>query len=306
MKKFLIKIVLFFVVVAVVDVCYGAICDYLRDHAKGGIAAKVHYIIEDCHEDVIMMGSSRMAHHYIPQIFEDSLGMTCYNAGFDGNGIILSYGLLKMILERYTPKLIIYDVSHFDMYNDDNSKFLDMMKPYYNTKKDCIAELFFDVNIWESLKTESNLYRYSSKFLRLLSENVHPQLEFEKGYYPMFRTMNYEPSVPENEELVVDSLKLKYLDSFVKLTRQHHIDLLFVASPIYFGNVKTSDNTPIKAFSKHMKVRFWDYYYDTQLSSSNVFWADPNHLNDRGAQLFSKMIVKDILKEFKKNQGRSL
>ena len=56
MKKYLLKIALFFVIVAVVDFCYGTICDYLRDHAKGGIAAKVHYIIEDCHEDVIMMG----------------------------------------------------------------------------------------------------------------------------------------------------------------------------------------------------------------------------------------------------------
>ena len=71
MKKYLIKIALFFAIVAVVDLGYGKVGDYLRDHAKGGVAAKVHYICEECNDDIIMMGSSRMQHHYVPQIFEE-------------------------------------------------------------------------------------------------------------------------------------------------------------------------------------------------------------------------------------------
>ena len=50
MKKFLIKIALFFVIVAVVDFGYGKIGDYLRDHTRSGVSEKVHYICEQCDE----------------------------------------------------------------------------------------------------------------------------------------------------------------------------------------------------------------------------------------------------------------
>ena len=36
----------------------------------------------------------RAAHYYVPQIFEDSLGLSCYNAGSDGMCIYYHYGIL--------------------------------------------------------------------------------------------------------------------------------------------------------------------------------------------------------------------
>ena len=150
MKKYLLRITLFFIIVAFVDIAFGKVCDYLRDHTNGGFSGNIHYICEECRDDIIMMGSSRMRHHYVPQVFEDSLGMSCYNAGIDGNGIILSYGFLQMILQRYSPKLIIYDVTGFDMYVDDNAKYLEMLRPYYD--KSGISDIFCDVNPMERWK----------------------------------------------------------------------------------------------------------------------------------------------------------
>ena len=96
-------------------------------------------------EDVILMGSSRASHHYVTQIITDSLGLICFNAGQDGNGIIMQYGRWKMISERYAPKVLIYDITPvFDLMENDNMTYIDHLKPFCSDGevKDYVAELF--------------------------------------------------------------------------------------------------------------------------------------------------------------------
>lgn len=296
MKKYLIKIVLFFAIVAVVDFGFGKVGDYLRDHTKGGVSEKVRYICEQCDEDIIMMGSSRMQHHYVPQVFEDSLGMTCYNAGMDGNGILLSYGFLKMVLERYTPKMIIYDISGFDMYTDDNTKYLDFMKPYYYSEHVSVADIFNDVDAMERWKMCCNLYRYNSKLLQLLGDNIRSSSALKKGYDPIHRTMNYDPQALTNsaKEHKVDCLKIEYLVKFIELAREHNVQLVFAASPTYFGKLKAVDIAPIKQLNDEMNLDFLDHYYDSLICSSKDYWSDGTHMNDKGAMLFSQTVACEL------------
>ena len=297
MKKYLIKIALFFVIVAVVDFGYGKVGDYLRDHTRSGVSEKVHYICEQCDENIIMMGSSRMQHHYVPRVFEDSLGMTCYNAGMDGNGILLSYGFLKMVLERYTPKMIVYDISGFDMYVDDNTKYLDFMKPYYKIEYESVAAIFDDVDPLERWKMNSNLYRYNSKLLQLIGDNLHTTSTLEKGYGPIHRTMNYEPALSRNneeKEKEIDSLKITYICKFVELAKKNDIKLIFTTSPTYYGKLKSKEPTPMNVLSEKFDLNFINHYYDSLICSSKAYWSDGTHMNDDGAQLFSKTIVGEI------------
>ena len=111
MKKFLLKVVLFLACVVIMDLVFGYGFSWLRSHAKGGSTANCEYIANRVEEDIIILGSSRATHHYIPQIIEDSLGMSCYNCGEEGNGVILAYGRLKMLTNRYKPQLILYEIT---------------------------------------------------------------------------------------------------------------------------------------------------------------------------------------------------
>ena len=79
---------IFFSIVAVIDCGFGVICDYLNSHSKGGDTKDRYYIAKQTSEDLLMMGSSRMHHHYVTEIVEDSLHMSAYNCGVDGNGIL--------------------------------------------------------------------------------------------------------------------------------------------------------------------------------------------------------------------------
>ena len=72
MKKYITNILLFFAIVAMIDLCIGYFGDYLQAHAKGGVTMRINDIaMKDCH-DVVVLGSSRAHHHYDTPFFRIS------------------------------------------------------------------------------------------------------------------------------------------------------------------------------------------------------------------------------------------
>ena len=110
MKSFLIKLTVFLVIIFVVDHLSGRVMGYIYNNTTKGDYGRSNYICKQTNQDILIFGSSRAIHHYDPTILKEKLGMTCYNCGEDGMGIICSYGRYSMIKQRYNPKLIIYDI----------------------------------------------------------------------------------------------------------------------------------------------------------------------------------------------------
>lgn len=289
MKKYLIKIALFFVAVAIVDVLFGIACQYMNDHSKGGGIKSRHYVCKESNEDVLIFGSSRAKHHYVPDIIEDSLGMTCYNTGEDGNGIILCYGFLKMITQRYSPKLIIYDVTTFDMFEDDNMKYLDLMKPFYYEPG--VDSIFWSVEPKTRYMMVSNLYRYNTTCLRVLGNFIHPMQNYPKGYAALYKTMNYEPAIDEEVQRTVDTLKISYFERFIGLTQSNTILLICCVSPNYKDTYGEDYFKPIKRICEEYDVPFLYYSAEPEITGDKSFFKDRNHLNDKGAKLYTSKLT---------------
>ena len=288
MKKYLIKIILFFAAVVVVDILFGIACQYMNDHSKGGGVKSRYYVCKESNEDVLVFGSSRAKHHYVPEVIEDSLHVTCYNTGEDGNGIILCYGFLKMIVERYTPKLIIYDVSGFDMFEDDNMKYLDLMKPLYYEKG--IDSIFWSVEPKTRVMMLSNLYRYNTTCLRVLGNYFHPMTNYPKGYSALHKTMDYEPEIKE-EEKSVDSLKIQYFESFIRLAQNNNISLICCVSPSYKAPIDDSKYAPIKHLCEQYHVPFLYDGASSEITCNRSYFQDRTHMNDKGARLWTSKLM---------------
>ena len=290
MKKYISKIILFFVVVAVLDVLFGIVCQYMNDHCKGGGIKSRHYVCKESNEDVLVFGSSRAKHHYVPDIIEDSLDVTCYNTGEDGNGIILCYGFLKMITQRYSPKMIIYDVTAFDIYEDDNMKYLDLLKPYYFESG--IDSIFWSVNPKTRYMMLSNLYRYNTTCLRVLGNYLHPMTNYPKGYCALHKTMDYEPTVKNPEPGDVCSLKIMYFEHFIQLAKRNNIQLICCVSPIYKGQEDDTYYDPVKTICVKYAVPYLYYGADSDITDEKSFFEDRIHMNDAGARFYTSKIVK--------------
>lgn len=151
MKKFFLKLFIFFCFAIVVDFAFGKSMASLQKTGKGGTTYRDNYIMNECKEEILIMGSSRASHHYISKIMSDSLKTSVYNAGRDGNGIILNYGFLLEILKRYKPNTIIYELTpRFDWIQGDNDRYLPHLRNVYNSPE--IKDLFNDVNPTEKYK----------------------------------------------------------------------------------------------------------------------------------------------------------
>lgn len=132
------------------DSVYEGICkgDYGRNR----------YICTQTHQDCLIFGSSRSIHHLDPVLLADSLGMTCYNCGDDGMGIVAMYGRYQLIRERYIPKVIIYDVvSSFDLLQDDKTKYIGGLRFYAENPKIC--QLINEVDPTEQFKMLARTYK---------------------------------------------------------------------------------------------------------------------------------------------------
>ena len=296
MKKFIINILIFFGIVAVVDFGAGKVFRYLQSHAGGRTGAE-WYACKESNEDVIIMGSSRASHHYVPQIITDSLGLSCFNAGQDGNGIIMQYGRWKMISERYTPKVVIYDVNPaFDLCQNDNMAYIDRLKPFCddNEVKNYVASIF----PIEKLKLFSQMYCYNYKFIEMSADIAKRSGDELKGYIPLkgeIRKEIVEADQPtKTPSIDVDAVKMYYLEQLAKDCNEKGVKLVFVASPAFRGGGYTTDTfNGVEIIAKDYDVPFL-YYYESEYSELPDLFKDSQHLNDDGAIAFMNELLDKI------------
>ena len=287
MKKYLLHILLFFVIVAAVDMAAGIVFKRLQQQAGGGTGAE-YYVCKEGNDDVLVMGSSRASHHYVSNILADSLGMSCYNGGQDGNGIVMQYGRWKMISERHVPKVLIYDIEpSFDLAVDDNSRYVDRLKPYSDDKQvsNYISELF----PMERLKLMSKMYRFNYKFLEVMSDCVRPS-ESNGGYRPNRKHIRQEIIDAAPQEGIVrfdeiDEVKINCLKSLISEVKEKGVKVVLVSSP-YWKGYGGIDWSVIEELADTMGVPFIDYA-NSEIRNNPDWWADSMHLNDDGAQVFT-------------------
>jgi len=298
MKRYITYIVVFALVILVVDRLAGVAADYLIEHAISGETQKNEYICDHTSEDILVMGSSRAVHHYDPRIIEDSLGMSCYNCGYDGCGSITADGLLKIILQRYGPKMIIYEVTpEFDYLQSDkdNTQYLGPLKNYYD--REGVDSVFLMIDPDECLKMVSRLYRINSKSILMLSENLMKRNETIQGFFTENRTMQYEPVIDETREpLDLDSVKVVCLKDIISLCQQYNVKLIFAVSPSY----KKSDDYKYefaKTLADGNHIPFINHYCDTTLNRNAELFYDQVHMNEDGAREYTKCFASQLKRE---------
>lgn len=304
MKKFILKVLLFFACVVVMDFAFGQFFSYLRTHAKGGSTGNCEYIANQCKDDIIIVGSSRATHHYDPHIIENSLGVTCYNCGEEGNGVVLAYGRLRMLTSRYKPKLVLYELTpRFDYgTNDPNNKYLGYIRAYYD--KDGIRDVFNDFDDDLSfLKMQSNMYQNTNRLLPNLVDMIITR-DNQKGFEPLFGKLDTLDVIHSNgnkdANIKVDSKKLSYIEKIICLCQNKDIPVVFMISPCFGPYDDISYYEPAIKLCKKYNVPYYDFLHYNKLSENVAFFQDDSHLNNEGALLYTQMVVKDVLKEYLK------
>lgn len=294
MKSFIIKIITFLALVVLFDYIFGITMSYVVNHINVGGQGRDNHICNKAIEDILVFGSSRAVHHYNSSMMEESLGMSCYNCGEDGNGIVLSYGRLLMAKERHQPQIIIHDVTaDFDLFKNDNHKYLGWLKARYD--RPGISDIFELIDKTERYKMLSQMYRYNSKFLRNLFVFFSSISSDQgvKGYRPLnsvFDSMQVKRVVkPEIYEF--DSEKIKFIHKFIDLAEGSK--LYFVVSPVWYG-MNTEKIAPIRNLCQKQGIPFLDFSNDPKYVHNSELFQNGTHLNSKGADEFTRDLIQVI------------
>ncbi len=301
MKKFILHVFAFFAIVTLIDLAIGKLFYYLQANVAGGRTRAEYYVCKESNEDIIIMGSSRASHHYVPHIITDNLGIGCFNAGQDGNGIILQYGRWKMITERYTPKLVIYDINPgYDLFKNDNMTYIDRLKPF--CEDDILIEYVSNLYPMERFKLFSNMYRFNYKFFEMGFDCFNENDDVDNGYQPLYGVMREDvvkriQSYTETSDIEYDEDKLYYMDCLARECKSLNVNLIFVVSP-YFKGVGYNIDTfkPICDIAGKYDYQFY-YFNDESFNMQPNMFKDSYHLNDNGAKEFTNDLIHRLICE---------
>ena len=260
----------------------------------GERTAKAEYVINKVDADIVIIGSSRAQAHYDTKVFRDSIPvLTVFNCGGDGQKFWYCDIITNCILDRYNPKLIIWDFLLEDLEPYDEN--LSLLYPYYK-ENDYIRSRLLEREPLLKYQLWLNTYRYNGSGSRILTASRLPK-DFGKdklgysGHEPlktismMFDDLHYNYITP-------DSDKVEQLERTIKKAKEKGVKLVFTISPIV--NKITGENSTIET------LRGICYKYDIPFiddSQLDGFVGNPNqgydsnHLNSEAAVSFTRILI---------------
>lgn len=301
MKRLIGYIIFSLILLVYIDVAFGYILDTCRHGAKSGPTSLMEDICERKEYSVVVFGSSRACHHYDAQMMSNTLNCEVVNAGLEGYGIITMYGILEMIVSRYIPDVVIYDVTpEYDYLvhsPGDLEKSIIPLKPFFNLPQ--IRALVADISASEYYKLHSNLYRYNSISLTVVKDYMSPPSGVRyRGFVPMAGSFDGVKQLLEPVSTVeLHQIKGHYFHRFIELCQKHHISLCLAASP-RMGACETGIFDWCEKVAEENGIPFYNFYADETISTQWELFHDPAHLNKEGAQRYTSLFLSRFLDEF--------
>lgn len=291
LKRFLLKLTLFAAALFLLDIAIGSGLRYFYFRQQQGKLYNLTYAIEEQTADVLILGSSRAMHQYNPQIIGDSLSMSCYNAGYDGQSVLYHNALLDVILERYTPSIVVMDVNPYELVRTESSyDLLTTLNPYMK-KHPVLWETMLLRSPFEKVKHASHIYPFNSLLARIAIGNTNIQTKdvSDTGFTAQYGVWNQAMQTKEyaDNRDRFDTNRVKALEQMILTCKDKGITLYMVLSPIYANILNQSSTIQyVEQLCKQQGVAFLSFQNNETFTDNHLF-HDPDHLNATGADIFS-------------------
>ncbi len=278
---------------------------------------------------IVFLGSSRVYQSFVPEVFEEKLGMDLViNAGSATQRPESSYYLLLDLYERVHPKVVVLGVQWNCILKESTdaqrleSAVTACDRMSVKGKLRYVPNYLFS----EQLPYFCNMYRYRDNFkFDKIKETLdkHKSLETEgivvdtakntyyhgKGF--IYANVHCEngniPIMDENQDHFsadeIDESKIKYIDKIYEFCKEKNIRLIFVASPVSMMNMYhiAGYGDAIKYYEEYTKERDIPFHDLNLLQGREEIFTDDLmsdyiHLSGDAAMILSD-IYADILKK---------
>ena len=291
--KFIIAILSFFVLLFACDKVLVRIEDYLYSTKDNKLNYAAH---SQDDAEIVILGSSRASHHYVPSILTDSLGMSCVNLGVDGQGILYHYALFHMLVQHNSPRIIIYEFGGFDWEDNGEETYArnDHLAPMYGKYKTTDTLITNIGNKYRTTLSLLNTYKYNGRIHNVFI-NTH-RIAKHNGYEPLYgerKVVELNELLNNNSTLVegtpIHPDKIHYSKRLIKECEERDILLVFAMSPT-MGSLSTT-NMEILSEICGDQIPVLDY---RKQFNQNELFKDDTHMNDAGAKVYTSQIAVEL------------
>lgn len=289
-KKFSILVLLIFIS----DFFIGKITQHFYFKVKSGDVYDVNYGIKSCDEDILILGASEVARSIVSNQLTDSLGLSCYNFGRDGNNIYNQYFLLENILNRYQPKLIIISTTVLE----ESDKTINNFLPYIGDNN-FAKSIVKDIDLTEYYKSFCRSYCYNSSVIKIAQGNLSRVSNNLNGYKPLYERNNKSNHLDYPEKpykMGLSERTLSYYRKFLNLCNSKGVKVVVLSTPKYAKNFDKVEEQQINNLIKDYNCTYLDFSKDSTIYTNSSIFKDVTHLNNDGAVFFTGILASQIKK----------
>lgn len=252
-------------------------------------------------EEIVVLGASRAAHHYVSSVFKDELGLNCFNYGMDGRNIYNQYVVGSTLLHNATkkPKLLILETAYNDIEDSPgwNGEKLSNLCVLYKSNES-VREVIDRENHSKGMALRlSNLYRYNSLLLPIAKSFVSSSsIKDNAGYEPLYAQWSSEIETLGNvENPTYLPLKEEFYRKLLSQAKEAGIPVVVFNSPDYrLFKYPAKWEDKVAEICNDYDVPFINHEHDSLFMAHKEWFNEPFHLNDSGARAYTSVVVKEI------------
>lgn len=295
--KFFKYFVLVSIFVMVVDLFNRLFYDYMYSNIPQSSPLNLNYgfQLQQDWPNILVLGASRAKRSYKPKLISDSLGVSVFNMGKDGAGILYYYLCLQSAIQSKNLKCVVLEMDKNPLLHEWLETDATSFMPFY-WKNDNVKTVVNHIKGWEAKYIAcSSLCQFNS----CLSDTYKCwfiKRHDDSGYEPLQYTG--KPALVKTEQahngmkFVPDSVAIDYFNKCVKLCEDNNVKLVVADSPTLLDNSDIDEF--LSQYCTDNNILFWNFSNYHPIVSDKRLFANENHLNDKGAEYYSSIITNQL------------
>ncbi|MCQ2289863.1 MAG: hypothetical protein MJZ63_01130 [Muribaculaceae bacterium] len=294
MKKLLTNIVIVAALVITVDVLVGVVTKRLIHDLPDSsvLEADIVQAMENKKADILILGSSKAKHSFVPQIFTSDLHLSAYNAGCDGHDVVYASLVFDSFLQRCQPKIVVVGLWNSMLDGSWRNNSINNCKTLYNINESYTSWVDKHEDWTTRMKMQSNIYRFNSSLV-WIGKSYNKGDQHSDGYSPLYEVPK-EMSDVEFKGFKADDTEVNQLKHIIAQCNKKGIKIYIILAPDH--EIDNAMRKWVADFCKKEGVWFHDYTYEKTIYPEITNFSDAGHLSDKGAQLFTKLFIANIQK----------
>ena len=289
MKQF--SRLLAFILIAILLLAVVLDWGYTTIFQQSSIRGKIEYVYHASPQqyDVVFLGSSRANNHFVAPLFEEK-GIKTFNYGMSASHLFEASLLLKLMIERkFVIKKLILETD-MNLANETrdagiSAQFLpylhdsQIIKDHFAVEQD-FWKLYY-IPFYRYLAFDAKIgFREMNRSWRQVPTNYLDNL----GYHPLG---GKKKGNMKNDIRKMKPLDNRYYKEIKAICKANNIELIALMTPMC-SNVKG-----MEYFDK-VKSKYPEIHNYEKAVEGDQYFSSCGHLNDEGARLFTKIILKDF------------